>query len=215
MGGWGGDEDYEPSAKELLASANLLRQYDLVARWLSHRANHRPLLWPGFLRRLHAVTCRGIEDTSPGMFRVEDNEILLQHDPPPWQEVPKLVKELCQHVAFRTPAPGLETAQGLPMALELGAYTLWRVNWVHPFNDGNGRVARAAAYCVTAAILGGELPGKLHIHEYINTHGYYEYLDGLDEADNAWAEGEQLDLARLKTLLVNALKAQLESRLEP
>lgn len=28
---------------------------------------------------------------------------------------------------------------------ELAAYGLWRLNWIHPFIEGNGRTARAAA----------------------------------------------------------------------
>lgn len=83
MSGWGGDKDHEPSAREVLASGNLLRQYDLIASWLSRRAIKRPLLWPGLLRRLHAVTCRGMDEVSPGAFRLEDNEIPFMHDPPP------------------------------------------------------------------------------------------------------------------------------------
>jgi choline-glycine betaine transporter len=29
---------------------------------------------------------------------------------------------------------------------ELAAYTLWRMNWIHPFTEGNGRTARAAIH---------------------------------------------------------------------
>jgi hypothetical protein len=31
-------------------------------------------------------------------------------------------------------------------ALELAAFALWRLNWIHPFTDGNGRTARALSY---------------------------------------------------------------------
>ena len=44
-------------------------------------------------------------------------------------------------------------------ATELAAYALWRMNWIHPFIEGNGRTARAVAYylfCVRdGALLGG------------------------------------------------------------
>jgi Fic family protein len=30
-------------------------------------------------------------------------------------------------------------------AVHLCAYVLWRLNWIHPFGDGNGRTARAIA----------------------------------------------------------------------
>jgi fido (protein-threonine AMPylation protein) len=29
---------------------------------------------------------------------------------------------------------------------ELAAFGLWRLNWIHPFIEGNGRTARAACY---------------------------------------------------------------------
>jgi hypothetical protein len=29
---------------------------------------------------------------------------------------------------------------------ELAAYGLWRLNWIHPFVEGNGRTARAVCY---------------------------------------------------------------------
>ena len=32
--------------------------------------------------------------------------------------------------------------------LFVAAYVLWRICWIHPFDDGNGRTARAASYFV-------------------------------------------------------------------
>jgi Fic family protein len=32
--------------------------------------------------------------------------------------------------------------------VHLAAYVLWKMNWIHPFADGNGRTARAVSYVV-------------------------------------------------------------------
>jgi Fic/DOC family protein len=43
-------------------------------------------------------------------------------------------------------------------ALDAAAFALWRVNWVHPFRDGNGRTARSFAYCCLCAKLEVTVP---------------------------------------------------------
>ena len=42
----------------------------------------------------------------------------------------------------------------------LAAYALWRLNWIHPFVEGNGRTARAACYYLICMKAGRLLPGK-------------------------------------------------------
>jgi hypothetical protein len=42
----------------------------------------------------------------------------------------------------------------------LPAYALWRLNWIHPFVEGNGRTARAACYYLLCMRQGRLLPGK-------------------------------------------------------
>src|ERR1700691_2453032 len=43
-------------------------------------------------------------------------------------------------------------------AIHLAAYILWKLNWIHPFADGNGRTARAVSYAVLCIKLDGLLP---------------------------------------------------------
>jgi Fic family protein len=33
-------------------------------------------------------------------------------------------------------------------ALHLAAYVMWRLNWIHPFTDGNGRTSRISSYVI-------------------------------------------------------------------
>jgi hypothetical protein len=44
-------------------------------------------------------------------------------------------------------------------AVHLAAYVLWKMNWIHPFADGNGRTARAVSYVVLSIKLDSLLPG--------------------------------------------------------
>ena len=51
--------------------------------------------------------------------------------------------------------------------IHLAAYTMWRVNWIHPFAGGNGRTSRAVSNLVLCARLGYRLPGTLTVPEQI------------------------------------------------
>jgi len=85
-------------------------------------------------------------------------------------------------------------------ALQRAARVLWKVNYIHPFNGGNGRVARAIAYLVmvseVAPIFQGEpLPAKLRRRKD-------EYVAGLKAADKG-------DLKPLQNLVLECFQQQL------
>src|SRR3546814_13263008 len=50
---------------------------------------------------------------------------------------------------------------------ELAAFGLWRLNWIHPFIEGNGRTARAAFYFLLCVRSGALLPGRKIVPERI------------------------------------------------
>jgi Fic family protein len=89
----------------------------------------------------------------------------------------------------------------------LPAYALWRMNWIHPFVEGNGRTARAACYYLICLRNGGLLPGRKIVPERIreNRKPYYE---ALAEADMHWADGH-FNVSALASYLQGLLKAQL------
>ena len=118
--------------------------------------------------------------------------------------MPGLVEELCEY--------GNENF-GSVSALHLAAYVMWRVNWVHPFDDGNGRTARAASYLVLCARLGGRLPGKPTIPDLI-VDDKRSYYAALEAADSAWSDHGLVDISALEQLLKNLLGTQLVSVLE-
>lgn len=71
---------------------------------------------------------------------------------------------------------------------QLAAYGLWRLNWVHPFIEGNGRTARAVCYYPLCVRDGRLLPGKKIVPERIS-ETRVPYVAALRAADRAWAEG--------------------------
>ena len=89
----------------------------------------------------------------------------------------------------------------------LAAYALWRLNWIHPFVEGNGRTARAACYYLMCMRHGLLLPGQKIVPERIR-EDREPYYAALRSADQAWAEGH-FDVSELADYLSNLLKAQL------
>jgi Fic family protein len=89
----------------------------------------------------------------------------------------------------------------------LAAYALWRLNWIHPFVEGNGRTARAVCYYLLCTKSGGLLRGSKIVPERIreNREPYYAALRA---ADSAWRQGN-LDFSALEGYLASLLEAQL------
>jgi Fic family protein len=92
----------------------------------------------------------------------------------------------------------------------MAAYALWRLNWIHPFVEGNGRTARAACYYLICLKTGRLLPGTKIVPERIreNREPYYAALQA---ADLAWEEG-RIDVNDLAVYLADLLKAQLAEK---
>jgi Fic family protein len=114
--------------------------------------------------------------------------------------VPGEIEEMCDYVN--------ENWDG-SSPLHLGAYALWKLNWIHPFTDGNGRTARALSYLLLCARLGYRLPGKNTIPEQIAADKS-PYYKALEAADAEWA-GKKVDLSVLEKLLADLLANQLVS----
>ena len=92
-------------------------------------------------------------------------------------------------------------------ALHLSAYVLWKLNWIHPFSDGNGRTARAVSYVVLSVKLDSLLPGTPTIPEQI-AQDKEPYYSALETADEAWNAGN-VDVSKLESLMEAMLAQQL------
>jgi Fic family protein len=94
-------------------------------------------------------------------------------------------------------------------AVRLCAYVLWKLNWIHPFSDGNGRTARAVAYVVMSIKLDSLLPGSPTIPEQI-AGDKKPYYSALEAADRALEDGK-VDVSELEAMLDGMLATQLLS----
>jgi Fic family protein len=90
------------------------------------------------------------------------------------------------------------------------AFTLWFINWVHPFKNGNGRSARAFCYACIALKLGFVLPGTPTVIDLIMDNRD-EYEAALAEADKGFAETGKPTLGRMEGFIEELLIRQLET----
>jgi len=122
------------------------------------------------------------------------------HVTPPPLDVPDHVSEMCDYVNENWNERN---------AIHLAAYVLWRMNWIHPFADGNGRTARAVSYVVLSVKLNSVLPGAPTVPDQIAADKK-PYYANLEQADHAWLR-EKLDLSGMENMLDGMLAKQLLS----
>jgi len=135
--------------------------------------------------------------------RYRDEPIYVgSHIPPHYRQVPEFMDKFFSFVHENW---SLKEFANHPTML--AAYALWRINWIHPFIEGNGRTARAACYYLICLRQGRILPGRKIIPERIreNREPYYK---ALSVADRAWEDGHYA-LDDLADYLQGLLKAQL------
>jgi Fic family protein len=91
---------------------------------------------------------------------------------------------------------------------DLAAFALWKLNWIHPFVEGNGRTARAACYYLLCLRYGDLLPGNKIVPERIreNREPYYA---ALRSADTAYNDIGQYDVSELSIYLRRLMEHQL------
>lgn len=156
-------------------------------------------LRPSIILKLHEAALRGIHPLA-GTFRNTPVSIGgSKHVPPDAFMVSEQVAELCDYVNSQWTARS---------ANHLGAFVLWRLNWIHPFSDGNGRTARAVLYVVMSIKLDSILPGTPTIPDQIaaNKQPYYKALEAADAALTATG---RVDVSELEAMLDRMLAHQL------
>lgn len=192
----------DPDAIAVRESENAVAQFDRVLDMIDEVARgSRPFrLRASMVLDLHRIALEGLSAYA-GNYRPSDVEIgASKHVPPAAHLVPGLIEEMCDYVM-----DNLDSAE----ALHLCAYVMWRLNWIHPFTDGNGRTSRALAYFVLCGKIGYLLPGRETVPEQIAADRNPYYI-ALEEADLQWTAGK-VDLSGLESLLDRCLAAQLLS----
>ncbi|HRO25320.1 MAG TPA: Fic family protein [Promineifilum sp.] len=85
---------------------------------------------------------------------------------------------------------------------------MWRLNWIHPFADGNGRTSRVLSFFVLSVKLGFVLPGAPTLPELVIAHRA-DYEDALDAADAAYKKDKTIDVSKMERLIESLLAKQL------
>jgi fido (protein-threonine AMPylation protein) len=189
----------DPAELALAESRNALRQFDIgmeiLDEWLSSKKEAR--LRISHLLILNRVVLEGINRFA-GTFRSTPIKIGgSSHVPPDPTQVPIFVEDFCEYI----------NSNRSKSAIHLAAYALWRLNWIHPFADGNGRTARIVSYMLLCVGLGYRIPGTKTIPEQIaeNKSPYYR---ALETADRAFQSGV-IDVSAMEALLEEKLATQL------
>lgn len=191
-------EEEGPDLFDRVQEQNLNRQYELLTNCIEIGLMKGPgafdkyLLWA-----LNHVAVANISQFG-GRFRSEPIYV-GDHRPPHFRDVDdwmdRLVSTVQENWYVWTPT-------------ELAAYGLWRLNWIYPFVEGNGRTARAACYYLLCVRSGALLGGRKIVPERIReTRDGYEAA--LKAADGAWDLGD-LDFSDMEDYLASLLEAQLE-----
>lgn len=191
----------DPVKKAEREARNALRQFDtaeaLIDQWVLQP--ERPFrLRPSLVQQLHRVALDGLSAFA-GNWRPADVEIRgSEHEPVGAHLVAEFVEEMCDYV---------NDHWSDKTAIHLAAYVMWRLNWIHPFDDGNGRTSRMLSYLVLCVRLGQHLPGKRTIPVQI-AEDRTPYYKALDVADQAIKEG-LVDFSAMEEVLAGMLANQL------
>ncbi|HWK12976.1 MAG TPA: Fic family protein [Rhizobiaceae bacterium] len=194
----------DPQEKAEAEARNGLRQYDYGVQVI-HQALERSAfkLRPSLVLTLQREALAGISAYA-GNFRPAGVEIVgSKHKPVDAHLVPELVEDLCEYINDKWDEQ---------TAIHLASYVMWRLNWIHPFADGNGRTSRILSYVVLSIRAQSVFPGTPTIPEQI-VDNRNPYFDALDAADAAWNEG-LLDLSKMEELLSGMLARQLTNAYE-
>src|SRR5437660_1165520 len=191
-------EAEHPDLFARIQEQNLLRQYDLLTNCIEIglekgiEAFDKYMLW-----QLNAAAVSNIAQFG-GRFR-EQPIYVANHIPPHFKDVPNLMDQFISVIH--------EDWDTVEYPFTLPAYALWRLNWIHPFIEGNGRTARAACYYLICLKQQKLLGGRKTVPERIRENRA-PYYAALQEADKAWAQGHY-DVNALATYLGDLLKGQL------
>lgn len=162
-----------------------------------------------FLRELHVLTVNGLDPNkegarNPGLFRSDNVKITKSnHIPPDYTQVDAMMDELITFVNEDCP-PKYDLLKV--------AIAHHRFVWIHPFENGNGRVVRLFTYAMLLKkniFFSKERIVNPTAVFCSDRQKYYDYLsmadEGTDEGLIAWAEymlaGLRIEIEKIDKLL--------------
>ena len=190
----------EQENKELydrVQEQNLNRQYELLTNCIEIGLMKGPGAFDKYmLWALNHVAVANISQFG-GRFRQEPIYV-GNHKPPHFKDVDEWMDRFVSTV---------QENWFVWSPTELAAYALWRMNWIHPFVEGNGRTARAVCYYLLCVRSGALLYGRKILPERVR-ESRQEYESALKAADRHWDDGH-LDFTEMEDYLATLVMAQL------
>ncbi len=199
-------DDGHPLANWLV-HRNLARQYDFMnTSFQLWQAQGKPKVSLTFLGELNLYAVHHLSPR-PGVFRYKfEYNVAINgsaHQPPPYQEVEAWMADFLinLHKLYETGT-----------AIRAAAYALWRMNWIHPFAQGNGRTSRALCYFLLCQRYNVWFPGT-PLHELIRQNRD-EYCELLRDADKTVDLHHMADLSKIDDFLERLMSKQINSVLD-
>jgi Uncharacterized conserved protein len=193
-----------PDDKARLETRNGVDQLDYISYLVNE---HRVVdLRESHVRQFHSDAIKDIYPCG-GRYRDAGFRVVIvgsPHELPPASRVPSLLADLLED---------LNQSRETRPAIDRAALALWRVNWIHPFNGGNGRTARALAYLILCLDLGIVPPGRPQFPTVIYNHRD-EYVSALRAADASVLNGGEPDLDPVIVIVEDAITRQLATAVE-
>ena len=143
------ENESHPTYRKLSAE-NLVRQYNFLDSIIVAAIETRqPMISTALIKALnyHAISCLHI---NAGEYRPCEVQA-GNYEPPRHFDVPELMNDFINRVNWIWEQ--VDTFM-------LAAFCLWRLNFIHPFINGNGRTARALCYFVVCVKSGGLIRGR-------------------------------------------------------
>ena len=191
--------DEPDSYQQLIRLINMARVSDWIDTAVSRQAWREP---SSFINEitvcyLHAL-CMNILIPNAGDYKTRQVWV-GNHTPPEADQIPRFMKEFVEELNEKWRS--YDNNDGY---FQIAAFALWRLNWIHPFPNGNGRTARSFSYFLMSMKAGINFPvkGGYSIRDLLQNKYRYEYVQALKEADNG-------NIIPLEQLLEKLLKEQV------
>lgn len=182
-----------------VSEQNLLRQYDLLMNCIEIGLDKGIDAFDKYtLYTLNHIAVANLSQQG-GRFRKEPVRV-GSHIPPHFKDVP-----VHMDIFLSVVHENWDIVDG---PTDLAAFALWKLNWIHPFVEGNGRTARAACYYLLCLRYGGFIPGDTIVPERIRANRT-PYYDALKAADTSYHDIGQYDVSDLSSYLKNLMQAQI------
>lgn len=192
-------------AAKWLELRNLARLYDfMTSSFVLWQIQQSPPLTIEFVRELNFYAAHHLAP-APGTLRsVHQCNVKItdtDHVPPPFEQVDALMEDFIQtvHNLNQTEVPSY-----------VAAYALWRLNWIHPFAQGNGRTSRAVCFFILCQRYNLWFPGTPILPELIR-RDRAEYCALLTAADKTIGANGLPDLTEIQAFLELRLQEQMST----